>query len=77
MVKLGGCVTETVTVTEWDIGPLVPVTLMVYVPGAALLLVAFRNELPAPLEVSAIVVGLRVAIGPEGEMDADRLTVPE
>jgi hypothetical protein len=41
------------------------------------LLVTFKVELPAPLEARAIVAGLRFALGPEGETEADRLMVPE
>jgi hypothetical protein len=43
----------------------------------AVLLVIFRVELPAPLEARVIVVGLRFVMGPGGEMEADRLTLPE
>jgi hypothetical protein len=40
-------------------------------------LVTFRVEFPAPLEATVIVVGLRFVLGPDGETEADRLTVPE
>jgi len=40
-------------------------------------LVTFRVELPTLLEARMMVVGLRFVMGPEGEIEADRLTVPE
>jgi hypothetical protein len=39
--------------------------------------VTFKVELPAPLEASVTVDGLRLAKGPGGETRADRLIVPE
>ena len=57
--------------------PLVAVTLTLYVPGAALTDVTFKVELPAPFETSVTLPGLRLVNGPEGETDADRVTVPE
>jgi hypothetical protein len=37
----------------------------------------FRVELPAPLGARVMVVGFRFVMGSEGEIEAERLTVPE
>jgi hypothetical protein len=42
-----------------------------------LLVVTFKVALPVPPEFKTTLVGLRVANGPAGEIDAERLTVPE
>ena len=62
--------------TLWESDPLVAVTLTLYVPGAALAVVTFRLELPAPFEVRVIVEGLRLVEGPVGETEAAMVTVP-
>src|SRR5438093_248126 len=54
----------------WESVPLVAVTLTLNVPVAALADVTFRVELPAPFEVSVIVEGLRLVVGPVGETEA-------
>jgi hypothetical protein len=77
IVKSAGGFTETSTLTEWDREPLVPVTFTMYVPGLALEVTTFRNELPAPLEDRVTVDGLRLAEGPGEATRADRLIVPE
>jgi hypothetical protein len=61
----------------WESEPLVAVTLTLYVPVTALAEVTFNVELPAPFEASTTLPGLRFANGPEGETDADKVTVPE
>ncbi len=40
-------------------------------------LVTFRVELPTPLEPRMMLVGLRFVMGPDGEIEADSVTVPE
>ena len=60
----------------WESVPLVAVTLTLNVPVAALADVTFRVELPAPFEVSVIVEGLRLVVGPVGETEAAMVTVP-
>jgi len=60
----------------WESVPLVAVTLTLYVPAAALAEVTFRVELPAPFEVSVIVEGLRLVVGPMGKTEAAMVTVP-
>jgi len=60
----------------WESVPLVAVTLTLNVPVAALAEVTFRVELPAPFEVSVIVEGLRLVVGPVGETEAAMVTVP-
>jgi len=41
------------------------------------LVVTFRVALPVPPEFKTTLAGLRPATGPEGETDAEKLTVPE
>jgi hypothetical protein len=77
--KSGGAAVLTVTwmVTLCEIEPLAPVTVTVYVPeGVVLDVNMVRVEDATPPEERAMFVGLSVAVGPAGEMAAERLTVP-
>ena len=53
--------------------PLVPVTVSVYVPVAAVPELTDRVELPP----AATLVGLKDAVAPEGTPETPRLIVPE
>lgn len=66
-------VTVMVTVVLWETLPSVPVTVTVYVPADTDEPTATVSveELPAVTEV-----GFKLAVGPEGETVAVRLTVP-
>jgi hypothetical protein len=66
--------TLTVIVTEWDDGPLVPVTVTVYVP--TVLELRERVEELDPPEVKLTVAGLMEAVSPVGVTDVVRLTMP-
>jgi hypothetical protein len=70
-VKLGGAVIVTATDVVAVRLPDVPVTVIVVLPSAALLLAASVNV----LDVVAL-AGLNVAVTPAGNPDADRLTAP-
>ncbi len=70
-----GATTLTVTVVEWDSEPLVPVTVTVWLPAVDEETLRFED--PVPPDESVTLVGLRDAIRPEGDTDAERVTVPE
>ena len=89
-VVSGSChskLTVTATVAECDIVPLLPVTVIVYVPGvvrsdADTVMV----EVPVPFAVRTTLAGLKDAVGLERESDAvvsagatvaERFTVPK
>jgi len=69
----------TVSVTEWEIEPLVAVTVMVYVPIGVLCCVLILSvEVLCPPGVRATDELLSVVLGPEvGETTVERVTVPE
>ena len=73
--KSGPTVTETVV--DWELGPLVPVTVTVYGPTAMFFFVetviVAETLLPA---VRVTLVGLIDVVGPVGDMDVPRVTVP-
>ena len=77
IVKSCGGVTDTVTITECEREPLVPVILTMYEPKLALPVEMLRVEVPLPLADMFRKVGLRPAEGPEGATVSDKLTVPE
>ena len=63
----------SVTFFECDTAPLVPVMVMVYVPGGVLPeVVISRREEPAPLTEE----GENMALAPAGNPEALRVTVP-
>jgi len=67
-----------VTVIEWDIDPLVPVTVTGYVsPAVEPVVETDSDELPDPPDVRETVDGLSDADGPAGKRVAVRLTEPE
>lgn len=69
--------TVTVTVAERVMLPLVPVTVIVYVPGVAPpALMSNVDVADPPLERVAL-VGQSETTGPEGDTEADNETVPE
>ena len=71
--SFGAAVTVTETVVEWTAVPSVPVMVTVYVPAATLApTLTVSVELP-PAVTDA---GLRLAVGPAGEMVFARLMVP-
>ena len=68
----------SVTVVTCTIGPLTPVTLMLYVPGDVELLTEMsRLEVPVPPEDKGTMLGVSVAETPAGSGPADRVTSPE
>ncbi len=77
MVKSGevGVVTVTVTSTECDREPLVPVTVTLYVPAELELTVS--TDVADPPELRLTLLGLREAERPEGDEEAVRDTDPE
>ena len=68
----------TVIVTEWDIEPLVAVTVIVYAPiGVLCCALTLRVELLCPPGVRVTVELLSDVLGPEvGETTVERVTVP-
>jgi hypothetical protein len=75
-VKFGAAVTANATVVEWEIDPLVPVTVTVNEPVAEP--VQERVEVPElVVVVSETLAGLRVQVKPvDGEIVSVRATVP-
>ena len=72
-VKSEGPVTTKVTVVAWARVPLVAVIVMGYDPaGVELRVVIVRVEDPEPL----IVLGLKLALAPDGKPLALKLTLP-
>ncbi len=68
--------TVNVTVTVCVTPPLVPVMVIVYVPGVVLCLVrTVRVDDPEP-ELNETLLELRLSVGPVGEHTAERDTVP-
>ena len=69
--------TVSVIVTECVNDPLVPVTVMMNVPVAALPeAVKVRTDVPVPPDVSVTLIGLKVAVVPLGGADLDNVIVP-
>src|SRR2546426_8506311 len=72
-----GPTTWTVTIVEWDREPLVPVTLAVYVPVAAVAdAVTFSTEFAVPPEDRVTLDGLRFQVCPWGAVFVCKLTGP-
>ncbi len=67
-------VTLNVTVTEWEIDPLVPRIVTVYM--LAVVEFRVRVDVAVPPLSSVTLARLRDIVGPEGETLAERLTVP-
>ncbi len=63
---------------EWAKVPLVPVTVMLYLPDAVeAKVVTFKVEVPEPPKESGRRPGLKENVGPEGDELAESETVPE
>ena len=72
-VKSDEELTTKVTVVLWTIVPLVPVTVIVELPGGVDVdVVTVIVELPEPFTE----VGLKLALAPDGRPDALNVTVP-
>src|SRR5713226_5391823 len=67
--------TVTDTVAEWDSEPLVPVTVTVYLPGVEEETLSVDEA--EPPEDRVTLVGLSDTARPDGEADAESVTVPE
>ncbi len=68
-----------VTVAVWDIVPLAPVTVTVYVPaGVAAVVAIVKVEVPVEPEVRLMLVGAKVKVMPvaAGATVADSATLP-
>ncbi len=61
----------------WVRLPLVPVMVIVYVPGTVFFRVLIvRVDVPDPPELSETLLELKLSLGPLGEQTAERDTVP-
>jgi hypothetical protein len=70
-----GAATFTVTIVLWEIDPLVPVTLTAYLPGVEEDTVSVDE--PVPPDERPKLLGLRVAVRPDGATEVDNVTIPE
>ena len=69
--------TVRVRLIEWDKDPLVPVTVMVYVPvGVEDRVVTVRVEAPLEPDARVVLEGLSETDGPDGDAAAERFVVP-